>query len=60
MTRSLVAELSDLRSVRTQTAASNVHMIATNHALGYTDVRVQIVLTHDLHALARKLGGQRA
>ncbi|TDP91849.1 GNAT family N-acetyltransferase [Labedaea rhizosphaerae] len=60
MTRSLVAELPELRSVRTQTSTSNVHMIATNHALGYTDVRIQIVLTHDVRALARTLGGQRA
>jgi hypothetical protein len=35
-------------------------MIATNHALGYTDVRIQVVLTHDVRALARTLGGQRA
>jgi mycothiol synthase len=58
MTRSLIADVPQLRRVITNTATVNAHMIATNHAVGYTDVRVQVVLTNDVPELARKLGVQ--
>lgn len=52
MVRSLVAGIPELRRVVTHTATTNVHMIATNHAIGYVDERVQVVLTHDVRTLA--------
>jgi mycothiol synthase len=56
MSRSLVADMPDLRRVLTHTAITNTHMIATNRAVGYTDAWTQVVLTHDVGELARTIG----
>ncbi|WP_018352624.1 GNAT family N-acetyltransferase [Longispora albida] len=55
--RSLVAERPAVRQVTTTTASDNVHMIAVNHALGYTDTRGLAYFEATVEELAARLGG---
>ncbi|ACU72437.1 GCN5-related N-acetyltransferase [Catenulispora acidiphila DSM 44928] len=54
--RSLVTERPAVQRVTTATASDNIHMIAVNHAIGYTDTRRQGFFETKVDDLAARLG----